>query len=59
MKVSDDPFFIPHPSSLIPPFDPVVQRQRRLDDTQENGSSILPGITETTVCRCFGSTRPW
>ena len=27
--------------------DPVVQWRRRLDDTQENGSSILPGITCT------------
>ena len=59
MKASDKYVFIPHPSSLILNFDPVVQRQRRLDDTQEIGSSILPGITETAVCRCFGSTRPW
>lgn len=46
------------PRSLRPD-DPVVQRQRRLDDTQEIGGSIPPGITETAVCRCFGSTRPW
>ncbi len=39
--------------------DPVVQRQRRLDDTQESDGSTPSGITvEGTVCRCFGSTPP-
>ena len=60
MKTPDTQVFIPHPSSLILRFDPVVQRQRRLDDTQEIGGSIPPGIIfKQLVCRCFGSTRPW
>ena len=31
------------PTSVTSKNDPVVQRQRRLDDSQENGGSIPPG----------------
>ena len=33
------------PTLVTDEHDPVVQWRRRLDDTQEIGSSILPGIT--------------
>ena len=33
--------------------DPVVQRLRRLDDTQERDGSTPSGIIRQTVCRCF------
>ena len=37
------------PTLVTDKHDPVVQWRRRLDDTQENGSSILPGITRWSV----------